>query len=379
MSQNKPDTVYMKKALALAARAKGRTSPNPMVGAVVVKGREIIGAGYHKKAGTPHAEILALKQAGQNARNATLYINLEPCCHTEKKTPPCTKEIIRSKVKKVVVAMTDPNPRVAGNGISELRAAGIQTQVGILEPEAKRLNEAFTKYISTKKPFVTLKMAQSLDGRIATARGESKWITGPEARALVHRLRNEVDAVLVGIGTVKKDNPSLDCRAKGGRNPYRIILDSTLQIPLNSKVLKHGDGKTIIAATVRAPKKKIEQLRKQGHTVLIVRGAGTAKTNQPGRPGSGRLRVNLKRLMKELGKMEITAVMIEGGSSVAAAALSEKVVDKVVFFIAPKIIGGTDAVPSVGGKSPLLLTNALPIKNMTVTEIGNDICVDGYI
>jgi len=369
----------MKKALALAARAKGRTSPNPMVGAVVVKGREIIGAGYHKKAGTPHAEILALKQAGQNARNATLYINLEPCCHTEKKTPPCTKEIIRSKVKKVVVAMTDPNPRVAGNGISELRAAGIQTQVGILEPEAKRLNEAFTKYISMKKPFVTLKMAQSLDGRIATARGESKWITGPEARALVHRLRNEVDAVLVGIGTVKKDNPSLDCRAKGGRNPYRIILDSTLQIPLNSKVLKHGDGKTIIAATVRAPKKKIEQLRKQGHTVLIVRGAGTAKTNQPGRPGSGRLRVNLKRLMKELGKMEITAVMIEGGSSVAAAALSEKVVDKVVFFIAPKIIGGTDAVPSVGGKSPLLLTNALPIKNMTVTEIGNDICVDGYI
>ena len=177
MSKNTADKVYMKKALALAARARGRTSPNPMVGAVVVKSGKVIGTGYHKKAGTPHAEILALKKAGQNARNATLYVNLEPCCHTEKKTPPCTKEIIRSKVKKVVVAMTDPNPKVSGNGISELQRAGIQTQVGIMEPEAKRLNEAFTKFIKTKSPFVTLKMAQSLDGRIATARGESKWIT----------------------------------------------------------------------------------------------------------------------------------------------------------------------------------------------------------
>jgi diaminohydroxyphosphoribosylaminopyrimidine deaminase/5-amino-6-(5-phosphoribosylamino)uracil reductase len=373
------DKIFMKKALALAARAKGRTSPNPMVGAVVVKRGEIIGSSYHKKAGTPHAEILALKKAGHNARNATLYVNLEPCCHTEKKTPPCTKEIIRSKVKKVVVAMTDPNPKVTGNGISELQGAGIQTQVGIMEPEAKRLNEAFTKFISTKKPFVTLKMAQSLDGRIATARGESKWITGPEARAYVHRLRNEVDAVLVGIGTLKKDNPSLDCRARGGRNPFRIVLDSTLQIPLNAKVLQHGDGKTIIATTVRAPKRKIDRLRKQGHTVLIVGGAGTAKTHRPGRSNPNALRVNLKRLMKALGEMEITALMIEGGSSVAAAALSEKIVDKVVFFIAPKIIGGTDAVPSVGGRSPGLLKNALNLKGAEITTFGSDVCMEGYV
>jgi diaminohydroxyphosphoribosylaminopyrimidine deaminase/5-amino-6-(5-phosphoribosylamino)uracil reductase len=373
------DKIFMQKVLSLAARAKGRTSPNPMVGAVVVKGGEIIGASYHKKAGTPHAEILALKEAGQNAKNATLYVNLEPCCHTEKKTPPCTKEIIRSKVKKVVVAMTDPNPKVAGNGISELQGAGILTQVGIMEPEAKRLNEAFTKFISTKKPFVILKMAQSLDGRIATARGESQWITGPEARAHVHRLRNEVDAVLVGIGTVKKDNPSLDCRARGGRNPFRILLDSTLQVPLNAKVLKHADGKTIIATTERAPQKKIERLRRQGHTVLIMGGNGPVKKLRSGRSNPGTQRVNLKRLMKELGKMEITAVMIEGGSSVAAAALSEKIVDKAVFFIAPTIIGGIDAVPSVGGESPVLLKNALHLKDAQITTFGNDVCMEGYV
>jgi diaminohydroxyphosphoribosylaminopyrimidine deaminase/5-amino-6-(5-phosphoribosylamino)uracil reductase len=379
MSGNTNDKIFMKKALALAARAKGRTSPNPMVGAVVVKGGTIIGAGYHKKAGTPHAEILALKKAGQNAKNATLYVTLEPCCHTDKKTPPCTKEIIRSKIKKVVVAMTDPNPKVSGKGISELQEAGIQTQVGIMEPEAERLNEAFTKFISTKRPFVTLKIAQSIDGRIATARGESKWITGPEARAYVHRLRNEFDAVLVGIGTVKKDDPSLDCRMPGGRNPFRIVLDSSLQIPLNSKILRHGDGKTIIAATILAPERKIEQIRKQGHTVLVINGTRTSKKRRADNPGPGVLQVDLKRLMKELGKMEITAVMIEGGSSVAAAALSEKIVDKVLFFIAPKIIGGTDAVPSVGGKSPLLLKHALNLNIAHITTFGSDICMEGYV
>lgn len=379
MSVSTTDKIFMKKALALAARAKGRTSPNPMVGAVVVKRGKIIAAGYHRRAGTPHAEILALTKAGRDAKNATLYVNLEPCCHTEKKTPPCTKAIIRSKVKKVVVAMTDPNPKVAGRGISELQEAGILTHVGIMEPEAKRLNEAFTKFISTKRPFVTLKMAQSLDGRIATARGESKWITGPEARAYVHRLRNEVDAVLVGIGTVKKDDPSLDCRARGGRNPFRIVLDSSLQIPLNSKLLKHGDGKTIISATGLAPEMKIEQLRRQGHTVLIIGGAGSAGNRRTDLSNAGVRQVSLKRLMKKLGKMEITSVMIEGGASVAAAALSEKIVDKVLFFIAPKIIGGTDAVPSVGGKSPHLLKHALNLNIAQITSFGSDICMEGYV
>ncbi|HDK41642.1 MAG TPA: bifunctional diaminohydroxyphosphoribosylaminopyrimidine deaminase/5-amino-6-(5-phosphoribosylamino)uracil reductase RibD, partial [Nitrospirae bacterium] len=217
---------YMKKALALAAKGKGRTSPNPVVGAVIVKGKRIIAEGFHKKAGTAHAEIVALKKAGSKARGATLYINLEPCCHTDKKTPPCTKAIIQSGIKKVVVAMKDPNPKVSGQGIRELKKAGINVEIGLMREEALKMNEAFAKFIKKKEPFVILKMAQSLDGKIATAKGESKWITGEESRKLVHRVRNEVDAVLVGIGTVKKDDPSLTCRIKGGRNPYRIIADS---------------------------------------------------------------------------------------------------------------------------------------------------------
>src|SRR4030066_1792998 len=244
---------FMQKALSLAAKGKNRTSPNPMVGAVIVKGDKIIAADYHRKAGTPHAEILALKKAGSKARGAALYINLEPCCHTEKKTPPCTKSIIRSGIQKVVVALLDPNPKVSGRGIKKLQAAGIKTDVGIMKSKAEKLNEAFIKFITKKEPFVILKIAQSIDGKIATAKGESRWITGKEAREYVHKLRNEVDAVLVGIGTVRKDNPSLDCRIKGGRNPYRIIVDSNLCISLNAKVLKHNDNKTIIAAIPLTP------------------------------------------------------------------------------------------------------------------------------
>ena len=244
------DEIFMKKALTLAARGRGRTSPNPMVGAVIVKSGKIIASDYHKKAGGPHAEILVLKTAGKRAKGATLYVSLEPCCHTDKKTPPCTRAIIRSGIKKVVAAMIDPNPKVSGMGLKELRKAGIETVSGIMEKEALKLNEAFIKHITAKEPFVILKIAQSLDGKIATAKGESRWITGEKAREYVHRLRNEVDAILVGIGTVKKDNPSLDCRIKGGRNPYRIIVDSRLDISLNAKVLKHRDNKTIIA-TIR--------------------------------------------------------------------------------------------------------------------------------
>jgi len=376
---NKTDTVYMKKALALAARAKGRTSPNPMVGAVVVKGGNVIGTGYHKKAGTPHAEAIALKQADADAKNATLYVTLEPCCHTEKKTPPCTREIIRSGVKRVVIAMTDPNPKVSGNGIAELQAAGIEVHVGLMEAGAQRLNEAFSKFITTREPFVTLKMAQSLDGKIATARGESKWITGPEARKRVHRLRNEVDALLVGIGTIRKDDPSLDCRIRGGRSPYRIVLDSRLRIPMSAKVLQHGDGKTIVVTTPRAGARKMKHLQEQGHTVIVVNSGKAAGTRRRAGANPGTDRIHLKRLMKKLGTMDITHILIEGGSSVAAAALSEKIVDKVIFFVAPSIIGGTDSVPSVGGTSPGLLKNAHAIKNMTVTKVGNDICIEGYV
>ncbi|RJQ50365.1 MAG: bifunctional diaminohydroxyphosphoribosylaminopyrimidine deaminase/5-amino-6-(5-phosphoribosylamino)uracil reductase RibD [Nitrospiraceae bacterium] len=364
------DKYYMKKALQLAARAKGMTSPNPMVGAVIVKGGKIIASDYHRKAGTPHAEALALKKAGQKAKGATLYINLEPCCHTEKRTPPCTKAIIDSGIKRVVVAMIDPNPKVSGMGLRELRKAGIETHSGVMEENAKRLNEVFIKYITKKQPFVILKAAQSLDGKIATATGESKWITSGKAREYVHRLRNEVDAVLVGAGTVIKDNPSLDCRVKGGRNPYRIIVDSNLRTPLDAKVLSHIDGKTIIATV--SPRKitpayqiKVAHLHNIGVQLLPVKGKNG--------------KVDLESLMKNLGKLQITSIMIEGGSSINASALSAMLVDKIMFFVAPKIIGGVDSIPSIGGCSPSLLKNAYRIKYLRTKMIGEDVLLEGYL
>ncbi len=358
------DNFYMQKALDLAARGKGRTSPNPMVGAVIVKGEMVIASGYHRKAGTAHAEAVALRKAGARAKGATLYVNLEPCCHTGKRTPPCTKAVIQAGIKEVVTAMIDPNTKVSGRGLKELRMAGIKTRTGIMKAAAQKLNEVFIKHITRKRPFVILKIAQSIDGRIATSAGESKWITSTEARKRVHKLRNEVDALLVGIGTVKADNPSLDCRIPGGRNPYRIIVDSRLQISPISKVLRHDDGKTIIAATEVADKQKLNSLKKMGITVLIIK-------NKAGR-------VDLNSLMTKLGKLNITSVMIEGGSSMAGSALSERIVDKVMFFTAPKIIGGIDAVPSIGGKSPALLRNAIKLKDMQVTKLGKDILIEGY-
>lgn len=355
----------MQITLDLAAKGKGKTSPNPMVGAVIVKGGKVIAKGYHRKAGTPHAEIVALKKAGPLSRGATLYVNLEPCCHTEKRTPPCTKAIIKSGIKKVVTAMIDPNPNVSGMGIRELQKAGIKTEIGVMETEAKILNEAFIKYITKKEPFVFIKVAQTLDGKIATAAGSSKWITGPESREYVHTLRNDTDALLVGIGTVKKDNPSLDCRIKGGVNPYRIVVDSSLTIPLNAKLLHHKDNKTIIATTRKANPKKIKQLTSRGARVLFI--------------DSRQEKVNLKKLIKELGKLEITSIMIEGGSSINAAALSNKIVDKVLVFIAPKIIGGIDSIPSIGGKSPSLLKSAYQLKEIRTVRFGDDLLIEGYL
>jgi diaminohydroxyphosphoribosylaminopyrimidine deaminase/5-amino-6-(5-phosphoribosylamino)uracil reductase len=355
----------MKQTLRLAAKGKGKTSPNPMVGAVIVKGGKIIAGDYHRKAGTPHAEILALKKAGRLAQGSTLFINLEPCCHTDKKTPPCTNAIIASGLRKVVVAMTDPNPKVAGRGIKALRDAGLDVETGLMETEAERLNEAFSKFITKKEPFVILKAAQSLDGKIALSSGESKWITGEKARQYVHKLRNEVDAVMIGIGTVTTDNPSLDCRINGGRNPYRVIVDSALRIPLNAKVLRHEDNKTIIAATEEANSEKINSITKMGHRVLTV------KNNAD--------KIDLSNLMKELGRLEITSVMIEGGSSLNASALSCGIVDKVIFFSAPKIIGGVDSISSVGGHSPRSLNKIVQVKDLNVKRVGDDFMFEGYL
>ena len=366
MNQQFLDEKYMRIALRLAEKARGRTSPNPMVGAVVVKGGKVIASGYHHKAGEPHAEAIALKKAGKNAKGAALYVTLEPCSHTNKRTPPCTPLVLHSKVKRVVVSMIDPNPHVSGGGIKTLRKAGIEVVAGVLEAEAKKLNEAYIKYIATGMPFVTLKIAQTLDGKIATVAGESKWITGEEARAEGHRLRNENDAILVGINTILKDDPSLTTRIPGGRDPIRVIVDSRLRIPLNAKVIKQrSSAKTFIATLDTMPKDKLVKLLDAGAEILLARG----------RTG----RVDLKYLMKMLGSFGITSVLIEGGAEVNASALKSGVVDKVVMFIAPKLMTGRDSLCSVGGSAPEKLIEAVTLHEVTSRFVGQDMMVEGYV
>ncbi len=354
-------------ALDLAAMGQGRTSPNPMVGAVIVKDGKIVGKGWHKKAGTPHGEAVALIDAGPNAEGGTLYVNLEPCCHRDKLTPPCTDAILKSGIRRVVVGMPDPNPKVAGKGIETLREAGIAVDVGVLHERCERLNRVFAKFILTRMPFVTLKVAQTLDGKIATSTGESKWITGPEARKHGHMLRNFADAIVVGIGTVLRDDPSLTTRLEDVENPKdpeRIILDSTLRIPLDAKVLNvQSNATTYIATTLAAPTAKIKELKKKGAEILIVEGDS----------------IKLPLLMEEMGKMGLINILIEGGSRVNAEALRSGIVDKVAFFIAPKILGGDDARGSIGGNSPETLDMAMPIFDMRFTRLGYDLLVEGFL
>ena len=365
-----PDQILMREALRLAAKGRGQTSPNPMVGAVIANGGRIIGRGYHHRAGGPHAEVIALKQAGGRAQGSTLYVNLEPCCH-QGRTPPCTEAIIPAGVGRVVTAIIDPNPLVNGKGIRKLRRAGIQVEVGLLEEKAKRLNESYLKFITTGKPFVTLKLALSLDGKIATQTGgsrsvESRWISGQEARAYVHRLRQQCDAVMVGIGTVLADDPELTARSPSGKKkvPVRIVVDSRGRLPLKARILNPPDG-TIVATTHQATKAKVENLEKTGATVLIL----------PEQAG----KVNLSALMTELGKRQITNLLIEGGGELAAGALEAGIVDKIVFIIAPKIIGGQKAPTAVEGKGISRLTDAWQLREVRVGRLGQDIKVEGYL
>ena len=358
------DEKYMRLTIELAEKAKGRTSPNPMVGAVIVKDGEIVGRGYHQKAGTPHAEIHAIEDAGEKAKDATIYVSLEPCSHYGR-TPPCTQAIINAGLSRVVMAMTDPNPRVDGGGKAILESHGIEVTTGILENEARKLNEFFIKYITTKLPFVIMKTAMTLDGKIATHSGKSKWITSEGSRRLVHLIRNEVDAVMVGIGTLIKDDPSLTTRLPDGegRDAIRIILDRHARILLDSKVLnQESDARTIVAVTSSAPEDKIEQIKQKAEVIVI-----------PEKDG----RVDLLELMKKLGQMEITSVMIEGGAEVNASALRAGIVDRVMFFIAPKIFGGSDAPSPVGGDGVDEPDDAILLKDISVEQIGEDLLVTG--
>ncbi len=357
---------YMRRALYLAAQARGRTSPNPMVGAVIVNNGKIVGEGYHKKPGTPHAEVHAIQQARGQSNGAALYVNLEPCCHWGR-TPPCIQAIIQAGISSVVMAMPDPNPLVAGKGKMELEAHDIAVQSGICEQEARKLNEAYIKYITTGLPFVILKSAISLDGKIATSTGESKWITSEASRRRVHELRDAADAILVGIGTVLQDNPSLTTRLpeREGKDAVRVIVDSNARIPTSAKILNlDSPAPTLIAVTPNAPTEKLAQLNECGAETLII----------PELNG----RVNLKVLMKKLAERELTSVLIEGGGEINASALKEGIVDKIMIFIAPKLIGGQTA-PGPFSTGIEHLSDAVELHDIQVSQIGEDILVEGYI
>lgn len=343
-----------------------------MVGAVVVAGRHIVGRGYHRRAGGPHAEIVALDQAGHRAHGATLYVTLEPCCHSGKRTPPCVPAVIAAGIRRVVVAMKDPNPQVSGRGIQQLRRSGIHVDLGCLHDQAERLNEAYIFWVQTGRPFVVMKAAMTLDGKIATASGESKWITGETARAHVHELRSQVDAILVGIGTVLKDDPQLTARvprrvrrSRIDRQPVRVVLDTHLRVPLSAHVLTWMvQHPTILATTKEAPPKKIDQLRQQGAHVLVL----------PANKG----KVSLKACLAHLGRMGLTSVLVEGGSEVFASVLRQRLVNKVMLYVSPKFLGGQESKSLIGGITPKRLNDAIPVKKLNWAKLGEDFVVTGY-
>ncbi len=357
----KEDDHFMKRALALARRGRGKTSPNPMVGAVVVKVGRVVGEGWHRRAGFAHAETVALDRAGEKARGATLYVNLEPCRHWGR-TPPCVDAIEKSGVRRVVAAMLDPDPRNDGRGIERLKRAGIRTTVGVREEEARRLNEAFVKFARRGLPFVTVKAAQSLDGKIATTAGKSKWITGDRARDYGHRLRAESDAVIVGVNTVLTDDPRLSARPGGkpaARQPLRVILDSRLRTPPAARIFSvPGDGKALIAAGRVRNRRKRRRLEAAGAEIVAV----------PDRHG----RVSLTKLLRLLAARGVTRVLIEGGGGAIAAAFREKLVDRVLFFVAPAIIGGREAPTAVEGEGIRDPGRAIRLREMKVRKLGND-------
>lgn len=352
------DRKYMKLAIELAGETKGQTSPNPVVGAVVVKENQIVGMGAHLKAGEPHAEVHAIRMAGEKAKDATIYVTLEPCSHYGR-TPPCADLIIKSGIKRVVIASVDPNPLVAGGGIKKLCDAGITVDVGVMQKEAEKLNDVFFHYISTKRPYVTLKSATSLDGKIATVTGESQWITGEEARQDVHRYRHEHDAILVGVGTVLKDDPSLTTRLpSGGKNPIRVILDSQLRTPLQSKVVSDSLAETWII-TAQAPSKDTLApfLSKKNVKVIPL----------------GQNKIEIADLLNLLGEKGVTSLFVEGGSEVNWSFIQSKLVNQIIMYIAPKLIGGSLAPTSIGGEGFERINEVLELSIQSVEMLGGDL------
>lgn len=361
------DQDFMRMALDLAALGAGYVAPNPMVGAVVVRQGQVVGRGYHQAVGGPHAEVHAIDDAGDRARGATLYVTLEPCNH-QGRTPPCTRKILEAGIGRVVVAVADPNPDVTGGGNAFLMHHGVQVDCGVCRDQATRLNESFFKYARTKVPFVVLKMAATLDGRIATRTGDARWVTGPEARGRVHALRHALDAIMVGVGTVLADDPELTTRlAEGpGADATRIILDTHLRMPDTARMLQQASAAEtwVVCGPGAAPDNK-KRLMDQGAQILesdIADG-----------------RIDLVALMRVLGARGVSSLLIEGGAQVAAAALKAGVVDKVLIFYAPKILGGDDGVPMCSGPGPEKMGQSLPLHRMEVERVGADVLVSGYL
>lgn len=358
---------YMKKALELSKKGYGHVNPNPLVGCVIVKEGRVISQGYHKKYGDKHAEVNAIENAKESLTGATMYVTLEPCSHFGK-TPPCVNKIIENKISKVYIAMKDPNPLVAGRGINILKDNGVEVKVGILEEEARRINEIFIKYITQRKPFCTLKSAITLDGKIATHTGDSKWISNKKSREIVHELRQKYSGILVGINTVIKDDPMLNVRLKGIKDvshPTRIIVDSRLRIPMKSKVLNNlKEIKTVIATTKYADEEKIEKLKSIGAKVIICKDLNN--------------RVDLKDLMDKIVDT-VDSILIEGGGSIAYSALESGIVDKVDVFIAPKIFGGISSKGFIGGIGVEKVDDAFEVRDMKIRDVDGDIYLQGYL
>jgi diaminohydroxyphosphoribosylaminopyrimidine deaminase/5-amino-6-(5-phosphoribosylamino)uracil reductase len=374
MQFSSADERWMRRALELARRGAGLTSPNPMVGAVIVRNGKLIGEGFHQRAGGPHAEIVALRSAQRSnastllrsavntLRRATLYVTLEPCC-THGRTPPCTDAIIASGIKRVVVATLDPNPKHSGRGIQILRRAGIRVETGLLREKATQLNKPFNKWITTGMPWVTVKAAMSLDGKIATYTGDSRWITAKPARKLVHQMRAAADAVMVGSRTVVRDDPALTARlVRAKKQPWRIVVDSQGKTPLSARVYSDSfRHNTIVLTTKSAGKNWRTTLEQRGVRVLLL----------PSRGG----KIDLRAALSELGRLEIADLLVEGGGELIGALFDARLVDKLVFFYSPKIIGGRNAANSVGGTGALNISAAQTLENLSVEQVGKDLLV----
>lgn len=357
----------MKRAFELSKKGYGTVNPNPLVGAVIVNNGNIIGEGFHEYFGGPHAEINAINNVKGELKNTSIYVTLEPCSHFGK-TPSCAEEIVRRKFARVVVGCIDPNPLVAGKGIEIIRNADIEVKTGVLEDEIKELNEVFFKFITKKLPFVVLKTAMSLDGKIATKTGNSKWISSEQSRTIVHELRNRYSGIMAGINTVINDDPLLNIRNITGKtkNPVRIIIDSQARIPLKAKVLNTPEiSQTIVAVTEKAPVKKIDQIKQLGNDVIICK-----QKNQ---------KIDLSNLMQELANRNIDSILLEGGGTLNYEALQNNIVDKIIAFIAPQIIGGKNALTPVEGEGISDLNQAIKLNNIKIKQLNQDVMIEGYL